>query len=128
MTVRAPGFLAASWIVARKDLAYTVEKLSHAAASTTSAPIRAAALLTLGRAQRRLGDNTAATRTLEAARSAAPGTLSAAQAEGLIYEIAYLSIGLPAPAISGKPRNDRHVVDLAAFRGKPIVLVFWAST
>jgi len=114
--------------VARKDLAYTVEKLSQAAASTTSAPIRAAALLVLGRAQRRLGDNTAATRTLEAARSAAPGTPSAAQAEGLIYEIAYLSIGLPAPAISGKPRNGRHVVDLAAFRGKPIVLVFWAST
>jgi hypothetical protein len=53
--------------VARKDLAYTVEKLSQAAASTTSAPIRAAALLALGRAQRRLGDNTAATRTLEAA-------------------------------------------------------------
>ena len=57
-----------------------------------------------------------------------PGTPQAEEADGLIYEITYLSVGLRAPAISGKPRNARRAITLDSFRGKPIVLVFWAST
>ena len=77
---------------------------------------------------RRQGDLPAARRTLEEARAAAPGTPQAEEAEGLIYEIKFLSAGLPAPAIAGKPRNARRAISLDSFRGKPVILVFWAST
>ena len=113
--------------IARKDLPYTIEKLSRIAASTTKSQTRSAALLIIGRAYRRQGDLAAATRSLEEAKSAAPTSLYAEEADGVLYEIAHLSKGVQAPAISGKPRNGR-AVNLAAFRGKPVVLVFWGTT
>ena len=113
--------------IARKDLRYTIETLTRAAAGTTRPSIKSAVLVTLGRAYRRQGDKAAATRSLEAATSAAPGTPRAEEAEGLLYEIKYLSIGLPAPPIAGPTRNGRPI-DAAALRGKPVVLVFWGTT
>ena len=114
--------------IARQDLPSAIAILTRAAASTTDASIKSSVLLVLGRAYRRHGDLAAATRTLEAAKAAAPGTPAAEEADGLIYEIKYLSIGLQAPAISGKPRNARRAITLESFRGKPIVIVFWGST
>jgi hypothetical protein len=114
--------------IARKSFEYTVATVSRTAAATKKGPIKAAALLVIGRVHRRQGDLPAATRSFEAARAAAPGTPQAAEADGLIYEVEHLSVGLPAPAISGKPRNARRPITLESFRGKPIVLVFWAST
>ena len=113
--------------IARQDLPYTIDTLSRAAAATTNPAIRSPILVVLGRAYRRFGDNAAATRSLEAAKSAAPGTPYAEEADGLLYEIKYLSIGLPAPPISGETRNGR-AIDLAALRGRPVVLVFWGTT
>ena len=113
--------------IANKDLPSAIGKLSRAAESTTKPSIKSAALLALGRAYRRQGDNDAAVRSLEAAKAAAPGTPPAEEADGLLYEIAHLSVGLPAPAISAKARNGR-TVSLAALRGKPVVLVFWGTT
>jgi hypothetical protein len=110
-----------------RDFAYAVAKLTQTVASTTIPSIKSSALLALGRIQRRQGDNAAAIRSLENAIDAAPGTPSAAEADGIIYEITYLSIGLPAPVISAKARNGR-TLDLAALRGKPVVLLFWGST
>src|SRR2546428_417964 len=66
--------------------------------------------------------------TPAANRPLRPAPPAAAHAGGLTYEIGSLSSAPRAPAIPGKRRTGRHVVDLAAFRGKPIVLVFWAST
>jgi hypothetical protein len=114
--------------IARKSFENTVAILSRTAASTKTPSIRSAALLVIGRVHRRQGDLPAATRSLEEARAAAPGTPLAADADGLIYEIEHLSIGLPAPAIAGKPRNARRAITLESFHGKPVVLVFWAST
>jgi hypothetical protein len=114
--------------IARKDLPATIATLTRAAAQTADPSIKSSVLLVLGRAYRRHGDTAAATRTLEAAKAAAPGTPVAEEAEGVIYEIKYLSIGLQAPAISGKPRNARRAITLESFRGKPIVIVFWGST
>jgi hypothetical protein len=114
--------------IARKDLPSAIATLSRAATATTDASIKSSVLLVLGRAYRRHGNNAAATGSLEAAKSAAPGTPAAEQADGLIYEIRYLSVGLQAPAISGKPRNARQAITLDSFRGKPVVLVFWGST
>lgn len=114
--------------IARKSFDYTLATLSRTAASTKTASIRSAALQAIGRVHRRNGDLPAAVRSLEEARAAAPGTPLAAEADGLIYEIRHLSVGLPAPAISGKPRNGRRAISLESFRGKPVVLVFWGST
>jgi hypothetical protein len=113
--------------IARKDLPYTIDALSRAAAATTKPENKASILVVLGRAYRRSGDNDAATRTLEAAKSSAPGTPYAEEAEGLLYEIKYLSIGLPAPPVSGTTRGGR-AIELAALRGRPVVLVFWGTT
>jgi hypothetical protein len=113
--------------IARKDLASTIKALARAAESTTNPSIKSAALLVTGRAYRRQGDKEAATRSLEAAKAAAPGSRHAEQAEGLLYEIAYLSVGLCPPAVGGKARDGR-AVDLAAYRGKVVVLVFWGTT
>jgi tetratricopeptide (TPR) repeat protein len=114
--------------ITRKSFEYTIATLSRTIAATTAASNKAAALLVIGRVHRRQGDLPGAMRSIEEARAAAPGTPQAEEADGLIYEITYLSVGLPAPAISGKPRNARRAITLDSFRGKPIVLVFWAST
>lgn len=114
--------------IARKDLPSAIATLTRVAATTTDGSIKSSVLLVLGRAHRRHGDLAAATRTLEAAKAAAPGTPSAEEADGLIYEIKNLSIGMPAPAIAGTPRNARRPITLDAFRGKPVVIVFWGST
>lgn len=114
--------------IARKSFDYTLSTLSRTAAATKTPSIKSAALIVIGRVHRRQGDLAAATRSLEEARAAAPRTPQAEEADGLIYEIKYLSAGLPAPAISGKPRNARRPISLESFRGKPLILVFWAST
>jgi hypothetical protein len=114
--------------VARKSFDYTIATLSRTAAATKTPSIKSAALIAIGRVHRRQGDLPAATRSFDEARAAAPGTPQAEEAEGLIYEIKYLSVGLPAPAIAGKPRNARRAISLDSYRGKPVVLVFWGST
>jgi hypothetical protein len=120
--------------IARKDLPSTIERLSAAAARTKTPAIKASALLIVGRAYRRQGDRAAAVQALEAAKAAAPDTPYAEEADGLIYEIAHLSVGLPAPPVSGQPRNlsratsKGRAISLAALRGKPVVLVFWGTT
>ena len=114
--------------IARKDFQYALATLSRTASATKTPSIKAASLLAIGRVHRRQGDIPAAMRTFKEAGAAAPGTPQAEEAEGLIYEIEYLSVGLPAPAISGKPRNARRAISLESFRGKPLILVFWAST
>jgi hypothetical protein len=113
--------------IARKDLKYTIDTLAKTVTSTTRPSNKSAALLIIGRAHRRGGDNAAAVAALEAAKAASPGTLHAEEADGILYEIKYLSAGLPAPAVSGKTRN-LGAIDLAALRGKAVVLVFWGST
>lgn len=124
--VRVPSYLYDEASL-RKDFAYAVAKFSGIAAATTSGSVKSAALLALGRAQRRQGDPAAATKTLEAARDAAPGTASADDADGILYEIAHLSVGLPAPTFSAKARRGG-AVDLAGLHGRAVVLIFWAST
>jgi hypothetical protein len=113
--------------IARNDLPSVISRLSQLAESTTEHSIKASALIVVGRAYRRLGDRPAAERSLQRARDAAPGTPSAEQADGLLYEVTHLSPGMPAPPISGRARSGRPV-SLAALRGKPVVLVFWGTT
>ena len=113
--------------IARKDLPYAIGTLTRAAESTKVPANKAVALLVTGRAYRRQGDSQAATRTLEAAKAAAPGSPYAEEADGVIYEIAHLSLGMAPPPIVATARDGR-TVSLAALRGKPVVLVFWGTT
>jgi hypothetical protein len=113
--------------VARQDLPAAIVRLTRVATSTTKPSNKAAALITIGRAHRRQGDRAAAVRAWHDAKTAAPGTPFAEDAEGLIYEVERLSPGLPAPPISAKARNGRSI-SLAQLRGKPVVLVFWGTT
>lgn len=111
--------------VDRKDFAYAVGKLSEVASGTSSAPIKAAALVALGRAYRRQGDGPSAVTSLEAAQAAAPEAPTAREAASLLYDIANLSIGLTAPAFSGATRDGRRIT-LDSLRGSAVVLVFWS--
>jgi hypothetical protein len=113
--------------IARNDLPAVMTRLQHVAETTTRPSNKAAALIAIGRVHRRQGDGRAAVRILEQARSAAPDSAYAEEATGLIYEIEHLSPGLPAPTIEAKSRTGQPI-NLAALRGKAVVLVFWGST
>lgn len=113
--------------IQRRDLAAVIGKLSHVAEVAPKDTTKAAALMIVGRAYRRQGDLDAAKRALEASRAAAPASTYAEESKGIIYEIDYLSPGKMAPAISATARGSRRI-DLAALRGKPVVLVFWGTT
>jgi len=113
--------------IARNDLPWVIERLSHVAATTTNTSIKASTLIIVARAYRRLDNRDAATRALETAKAAAPGTPYAEEAAGLIYEVEHLSVGMPAPAFVAKARKGS-TVNLAQLRGKPVVLVFWGTT
>jgi hypothetical protein len=114
--------------IARKDLPTAIERLSRAAARTTTPAIKSSVSIVLARAYRRHGDNPSALRALETAKAANPVPLVIEEADGLIYEITHLSAGLPAPAIAGKTRNGGRAISMDSLRGKPVVLVFWGST
>jgi hypothetical protein len=53
-------------------------------------------------------------------------TRFADEARGNIYEIEKLNVGQPAPALSSK-FVDGHPATLADYKGKTVLLVFWAS-
>jgi hypothetical protein len=113
--------------IARNDLPAVITRLRTVAEATTKPAIRAAALIAIGRANRRQGDREAAVRALGEAKASAPDSNYAEEAAGLIYEIEHLSPGLPAPPIEATSRSGK-TVRLAALRGKSVVLVFWGST
>ena len=112
---------------ARKDYGRAAETFAKVATGTRVASIKSAALLSLGRVQRRQGEMAAGVKSLESARDAAPGTDSAKEAERLLYDIANLSIGLQAPAFSAATLDGR-TISLESLRGRAVAMVFWGST
>ena len=113
--------------VSRNDYSYVTRKLAAVAEGTGAARVRAAALMSLGRAYRRQSDLPAAVKSVELARTIAQGTPAADEADGLLYDIRHLSVGLRAPDFSGAARDGR-VVTLDGLRGQIVVLVFWGAT
>jgi thiol-disulfide isomerase/thioredoxin len=55
-----------------------------------------------------------------------PKTTLAKSAEKLLFELRHLSIGKPAPEIRGKDIDGKQL-QLSAFKGKVVLLVFWAT-
>jgi cytochrome oxidase Cu insertion factor (SCO1/SenC/PrrC family) len=64
---------------------------------------------------------------LKAALQDAAGTPLAKDAETALYELDNLGYGQPAPAFASRARDGSQVA-LADFRGRVVLLVFWAST
>ena len=62
----------------------------------------------------------------ELAQKASPDSVYATNANGYIYEIEHLQIGMPAPDFKAKTLDGKEV-SLASLRGKVVLLNFWAS-
>ena len=87
------------------------------------APLR----FNLGRAYWQQGELDKAKAAFRAVLEEAPGSPSAQQAEGALYEITQLGAGQPAPVFSVRAR-DGSAISLEDFRGKAVLLIFWATT
>lgn len=111
---------------ARKDPSLLTARLERIMQQTASSKIRASCLLALGRSYRAT-DAARAREMLERALREAPGTNWAREADNLLYEIANLALGNPAPAFSATPWKGS-AVSLSGYKGQALVLVFWAST
>ncbi len=110
----------------RKDASLLTGRLERIAKATTDARIRASALLAHGRSIRST-DTAQATVLLERVVREAPGSPAAREADSLLYDIANLSLGKPAPAFSAKPWKSAPL-SLAGYKNQALVIVFWAST
>lgn len=55
-----------------------------------------------------------------------PQSRAVEQARTALYQIDHLSPGKPAPEFSAKPRKGPDL-SLAALRGRPVLIIFWAS-
>lgn len=55
-----------------------------------------------------------------------PESRAVEQARTALYQLDHLSPGKPAPEFSGKPTKGPEL-SLAALRGRPVLIIFWAS-
>ncbi len=110
----------------QKDYAYFFKKLDAVIPKVTDRKVRAALELSLGRAWRAREDDTKARTAFEAAMADSPGSTFAKQAETELYELLHLGPGQPAPQFSEAAVNGTKI-SLSDYRGKPVVLVFWAT-
>lgn len=111
---------------ARKDPSVLTKRLERVASESTSAKIRASAFAAWGRAYRE-SDPARARTLLERAASEAPGSPAAREADNLLYELASLSVGKPAPAFAAKAWKGK-AISLEGYKNQALVLVFWSST
>jgi len=111
----------------QKDFTYFFQKLQSVLPKTPDHKAQAAIQLALGRGWRAKKDDEKAKVALRAAielgRDSAPGR----QAETELYELLNLGPGHPAPQFSTVALNGSRI-SLSDYRGKPVVLVFWATT
>lgn len=110
----------------QKNYTYFFEKVDAVIPKAPDLKVRAALELSRGRAWRAQKDVAKARTSFEAAITTAPGSPAAKQAETDLYELLHLSPGQPAPQFSATA-VDGAKISLADYRGKPVVLVFWAT-
>ena len=110
----------------KKDTSLLTSRLERVLSQSTKAKNRAAAALGMGRALRQT-DATRARALLERAVKESPDSPAAREANNLIYEVANLSVGKPAPAFAAKAWKGEKVA-LEGYKNQALVLVFWAST
>ena len=110
----------------QKDFTYLLAKVPAVLSKAPDGKVRAALQLSLGRGWRAQKDDQKAKAAFEAAIEAARESTFGKQAETELYELLHLGPGQSAPQFSATA-VDGSQVSLAGYRGKPVVLVFWAT-
>ena len=90
------------------------------------AKVRAAIQLSLGRGWRAEKDDTKAKEAFQAAIELARDSAAGHQAETELYELLHLGPGQRAPQFVATAIDGSRIT-LTDYRGKPLVLVFWAT-
>ncbi len=82
--------------------------------------------LALARRAEQNGDLVAARAGFEEIRKLFPGSAHAEEAEGALYELDHLQVGMPAPDFTSADLSGK-TIRLASLRGKVVLLDFWAT-
>lgn len=109
-----------------KDYAYAIRKLNWLAENTTDKKTQAQAQFRLGQAYLKKGDNDLAKTAFRKVIADHPTSSLAKEAEGDLYEMEALNPGQPAPQFAFKAANGSPV-SLSSYKGKVVLLNFWAS-
>ena len=110
----------------QKNFTYFFQKLQSVLPNVPDAATRAAIQLNLGRGWRAQNDDQKAQAAFEAAISAQRDSAPGKEAETELYDLLHLRPGQPAPRFTATAVNGSRI-SLADYRGKPVVLVFWAT-
>src|SRR5262249_53893474 len=110
----------------QKDYTYFFARLQSVLSDAPDANTRAAVQVSLGRAWRRLRDKKKAEAAFRSAMDLAADSPAGKEAGTQLYELLHLGIGQPAPSFSALTVGGARL-SLADYRGKPLVLVFWAT-
>lgn len=115
--------LVASLVGKPEPWAAALEKLAEA---TRDHNVKLAAVHALGEVQLKAEKPALARTAFERVIKLAPESDLAKAANGLIYEIEHLQVGMRAPAFTLKTLDGKEV-SLESLRGKAVLLDFWAS-
>jgi len=111
----------------QQDFTYLFQKLPAVLSRSTNPTVRAAIHWSLGRAWLAQKQEEKAKGEFQAAVEAAGDSAAGRQAERQLYELLHVGSGQPAPQFSATALDGSRI-SLADYRGKPVVLIFWAST
>lgn len=110
----------------KKDFTYIINKAESLLKQLTDKKKRTAVAFVLGLAYWEKKELERAKAAFEIARQESPESDYARRATGNIFEITSLNIGQPAPAFTVKT-TDGALLSLADFKGKLVLLNFWAT-
>jgi hypothetical protein len=108
------------------DYDYAIVNADSLAEHSKRPDLKAQIRLAQGEAYWGKGDPAKAKALFERVIDENPKMRFAEEAQGNIYEIEKLNVGQPAPVLTSK-FVDGHQVRLADYKGKTVLLVFWAS-
>jgi hypothetical protein len=110
----------------QKNFTYFFARLQSVLIAAKDPKIKATVQLSLGRAWREQHDEDKAKAAFRSAMELAGDSPSGKQAETELYDLLHLGVGQPAPLFAANT-VDGSRVSLADLRGKPLVIVFWAT-
>ena len=111
----------------QKDYEFFVRKTQSLLRNGVEEKLKPSLHFSLGRAYWQQGDFQKAKEAFQTVLERAPGSSLAKQAEGSLYELTQLAPGRLAPPFEARERNGS-LISLAAYRGKAVLLIFWATT
>jgi tetratricopeptide (TPR) repeat protein len=111
----------------QKNFTYFFAKLQSVFDETQDPKTRAAIQFSLGRAWRARNDEEKAKAAFRSAIELAGDSPAGKKAETTLYELLHLGVGQPAPSFSATVVGGS-LLSLTDYRGKPLILVFWATS